>query len=102
MATTISNKEVNGKVLVYDSIFKNVDKETRKIICNIFQVLPVSNIKVVKAQKQMGTKDCGLFAIAYATALALGQNPSKLTFYQESMRSHFVACLEQEKLTLFP
>ena len=102
VATTIGNKRDDGKVLVNDSIFKIVDKETRKIICNIFQVLPVSNIKVVKAQKQMDTKDCGLFAIAYATALALGQNPSELRFHQESMGSHFVACLEQEKLMQFP
>ena len=77
VATTIGNNGDGGKVLVYDSIFKKVDGETRKIIYNIFQLLPVSNVKVVKAQKQMGTKDCGLFAIAYATALAFGQNPSK-------------------------
>ena len=102
VATTIGNKGVAGKVLVYDSIFNNVDKETRKIICTIFQQLPVSNVKVMKAQKQMGTKDCGLFAIANAVALALGQNLSKSRFRQESMRSHFVACVGQEKLVPFP
>ena len=102
VATTIGNKRDAGEVLVYDSIFKNVDRETRKNICNIFQLLPVSNIKVVKTKKQIGTKDCGLFAIAYATALALGQDPSKLSFHQESMRSHFVACLEKDKLMPFP
>ena len=102
VATTVGNNGDGGKVLVYDSIFKKVDRETRKIIYSIFQLLPVSNVKVVKAQKQMGTKDCGLFAIAYATALAFGQNPSKLRFRQESMRSHFVACLEEDKLIPFP
>ena len=102
VATTIGNKRDAGEVLVYDSIFKNVDRETRKNICNIFQLLPVSNIKVVKTKKQIGTKDCGLFAIAYATALALGQDPSKLSFHQESMRSHFVACLVQDELMPFP
>ena len=59
VATTIGNNRDGGKVLVYDSIFKKVDGETRKIIYNIFQLLPVSNVKVVKAQKQMGTKDVG-------------------------------------------
>ena len=102
VATTIGNKGDAGKVLVYDFIFNNVDKETRKIICTIFQQLPVSNVKVMKAQKQMGTKDCGLFAIANAVALALGQNLSKSRFCQESMRSHFVACVGQEKLVPFP
>ena len=46
VATTIGNKGDAGKVLVYDSIFNNVDKETRKIICTIFQQLPVSNVKL--------------------------------------------------------
>ena len=79
-------------LIVHDSIFKTVDRETGKSICDIFQLLPVSNIKVIKTKKEIGTKDCGLFAIAYATALALGQDTSKLLFHQESMRSHFVAC----------
>ena len=50
--------------------------------------------------KSMGMKDCGLYAIAFATALAFGQNPSKLTFHQKSMQSHFVTCLEQESHSL--
>ena len=99
VATTIGNKGDAGKVLIYDSILNNVDKETRKIICSIFQQLLISNIKVMKTQKQMGTKDC---AIANAVALALGQNPSKSRFRQESMRSHFVACVGQDKLLPFP
>ena len=74
----------------------------KMIICSIFQHLPASNIKVVKSQKKMGSKDCGLFAIANATALALGLNPSKSRFRQETMRSHFLACVEQEKLVPFP
>ena len=102
MATTIGRNGDAGNILVYDSIFKKVDEETRKTICNIFQLLPVTNGKVVKAQKQRGAKDCGLFAIANVTALACGQNPSKLRFRQESMQSHFVTCLEQNKFVPFP
>ena len=102
VATTIGNNRDASEVLVYDSIFKNVDRETRKIICNIFQLLPVSNVRVVKTKKQTGVKDCGLFAIVYASALVLGQDPSKVSFHQESIRSYFVACLEQDKLIPFP
>ena len=102
VATTTGRNGDAGNILVYDSIFKKVDRETRKTICNIFQLLPVTNVKVVKAQKQWGTKDCGLFAIANATALACGQNSSTLSFRQESMRSHFVTCVEQDKLVPFP
>ena len=85
VATTNENNKDANNILVYDSIFKKVYRETRKTICNIFQLLPVSNVKIAKAHKQIGTKDCGLFAIAYATALAFGQNLSKLRFCQECM-----------------
>ena len=62
VAITIQNNKDANNILVYDSIFKKVDRETRKTICNIFQLLPVSNVKIFKAEKQMGTKECGLFA----------------------------------------
>ena len=53
VVTTIGSKRDAGELLVYDSIFKNVDRETRKNICYIFQLLPVSNVKVVKTKKQI-------------------------------------------------
>ena len=102
MATTIGRNGDTGNVFVYDPIFQKVNGETRKNICNIFQLLPVTNVKVVKAQMQRGTKDCGLFPIANATALACGQNLPKLRFRQEFTQSHFVTCLEQNKLVPFP
>ena len=101
MGTTIGRNRDAGNVFVYDSIFKKVNGET-KSIGNIFQLLPVTNVKVAKAQKQRGTKDCGLFPIANETTLACGQNPSKLGFRQESVQSHFVTCLEQNKLVSIP
>ena len=79
VAIIIRNIREANNILVYDFIFKKVDRETRKIICNIFQLLPISNVKIFKAQKQ----DCGLFSLAYATPLAFGQNPSNLRFCQE-------------------
>ena len=42
--------------------------------------------------------DCGLYAIAYATYLAHGKDPKRLTtryFKQELMRYHLVKCFEQ-------
>ena len=100
LATNIGNR--GNEILVYDSIFKNLDKETKKLISDHFPSVPVSKIRVVKSQKQQGIKDCGLFAIGYATALAHGQNMAKLRFRQESMRSHFINCVQQNKFTPFP
>ena len=58
MATIIGSKGDAINVLAYHFISKNIDKETRKIICSIFQWLSVGNVKVVKAQKdKMSVKD---------------------------------------------
>ena len=46
--------------------------------------------------------DCGLYAIAYITAIAYGNDPCALVFHQEMLRSHFIKCLQQKYLTEFP
>ena len=55
-----------------------------------------------KFQKQIGTNDCGAFAIAAATAIAFGINPSSAHFQQKKMQSHILACFEKQELTPFP
>ncbi len=52
--------------------------------------------------KQGGTTDCGLYAIAIATSLAYGIDPSQLIFDQQEMRCHFVDCLSSQSLKPFP
>ena len=62
----------NGLVKVFDSLYNEVDKQTMDLIHHLYG----SEIKVVleESPKQVGLKDCGLFAIATATQLANGQN----------------------------
>ena len=43
-----------------------------EVIFNLFS--QHCSIEVVQNQKQIGGKDCGLFAISNATALCFGQN----------------------------
>ena len=50
-------------------------------------------------QKQEGGTDCGLFAIAAATAIAHGVDPTQLKFKQASMRTHLLKYFESEKPT---
>lgn len=93
-----------NQVKVYDSLFSHCDMETEAIVDNLFQWS--KSIKLVvtvsRSQKQKGTADCGLFAIANATAIAHGKNPSKLQFKQESMRAHLVHCFDCKQMSLFP
>ena len=60
--------------------------------------------QVVRVQRQQGTTDCGLYAIAYMYALhvANGDDPAKLKFEQKKMRAHFLECLKIKKLVSFP
>ena len=97
--TTISCND--GMVKVYDSFYRHLDESTKKIL---YQVFPNdTNIKVVRtSQKQEGAKDCGLFAIAFATSLAYGVDISATTFDQPKMTLHLARCFTENKLTIFP
>ena len=96
-------KCANGQVHVVDSLFKLLDDETKTTICRLFQrSVNSAIIKVIHSQKQTGVKDCGLFSIAFTTAIAFGQNPTKQKFQQQSMRAHLVNCFEKKKMTPFP
>ena len=88
---------------VYDSIFQFCDKELKLTVDNLFQYnsnKPV--IKVVHCQKQKGSADCGVFAVANATAIAFGKNPSKLKLQEDALRAHLVSCFNKKYISLFP
>ena len=51
---------------------------------------------------QEGSKVCGIFAIAYATELVYGSNPSICVFDQSEMRNHLLDCLQKREMTPLP
>ena len=63
---------------------------------------PKISVEFVDVQKQFGSSDCGVYAIAYTTALSLGQDPGTLVFFQSEMRRHLFKMLKEKKLTMFP
>ena len=80
-----------------------VIKETEKVISNLFQWNTTKLIITVsRCLKQKDIDDCGLYAIVYSAAIAFGDNPSKLTFKQEALRSHLVNCFHVKKMLVFP
>ncbi len=57
----------------------------------------------MNVQLQNGGSDhCGLFAIAFATALVNGIQPAHCVFDQSEMRQHLVTSLEKGILPMFP
>ena len=97
VASTLISKP--NSVSVYDSLYDSLDEESLKVIQYLFGV---EEVCVVPVQKQQGYNDCGLFAIAYAVHLAKKRNPEMAYFFQSQMRSHFINCLSQGKMSLFP
>ena len=90
-------------VKVYDSFFHSVDHTTKNVIVNLFQYTDTKpTIKMGRSQKQKSPDDCGIFAIAYTTAIAFGAQLEKLNMTQDRMRAHLVSCLSNESFSVFP
>ena len=77
----------SGTVKVYDSIYTHVDEKSKVVIRNLFHLQSNTSdcIEIVPTKKQSGVRDCGLYAIAVATALLFGEDPSEK---QSDMRNH--------------
>ena len=58
--------------------------------------------KVNVQQQRVGTLDCGLFAVAYATEVCYRMDPAKASFEQSKTNIHLIQCLEEGKLARFP
>ena len=72
-------------------------------ICDITQ--PATNtisFKVQLVQQQSNQVDCGVFSIAFAVILALGDNPALVTYEQTSLRFHLNKCLKLGKFSQYP
>ena len=59
-------------------------------------------LKIHKTQLQVGSSDCGLFAIVFATELAFGHSPASSEYCQDQMRKHFEQCIANNQLVPFP
>ena len=64
---------------------------------NIFRQYQLS-----PCHQQVGTTDCGVFAIAYSIDILFGNNPSEIVYDQSILPQHLVDCFEKGTLTMFP
>ena len=102
VATTISSSS-SETIYVFDSLYTSIDAPTSDLIKRIFNGAP--EIVMKDCQKQIGTKDCGLFAIAIATTLASSRDikhTCNVTYNQSTMRGHLIKCFENYYLSPFP
>jgi len=92
-----------SNILVYDSMYPSAGQATKQQVASITMVAePELTLSFIDVQMQAGGSDCGVFALAFATAICFGHSPGKFQFNQQQMRSHLIDCLEKEHFTMFP
>ena len=90
-------------VCVYDSLYSSAGTRLEAQFASLIQTeKPEISLEFVDVTVQAGTYDCGLFAVAFATALALGIRPEEFEFNQLEMRKNLYQCFEKRKMEMFP
>ena len=86
-----------------DSLRLGLSTSVKRTIANLLHTnKPTIVIQQARMQLQSGGADCGLFAIATATAICNGQDPENIRFDQRQMRQHLLKCLDDKLLLPFP
>ena len=98
------NRSENNTCHILDSLSRGkITKNLEKKICALLlSKEPVIKVVINSVQQQANGVDCGVFAIAYATSLAFGENPTLCSYNVPLMRQHLVNCLEKEMMYPFP
>ena len=93
----------SADVILYDSKYSLLHEHTRLLLSQlVFTKNKYFTVGIANVNKQSGDNDCGLFAAAYITSIAHGQDPSSIVYNQGLMREHLLTCLETKRMALFP
>ena len=92
-----------GHIQWFDSLHMQSSTDTKRVIAYIILYKGDEiTVDVCNVVKQAGASDCGFFALAYATAVCHGLDPTALCFDQRKLRQHVVDCIENKFVTPFP
>ena len=105
VCTTSVNTKKESDVYVMDSL-GGVCPMSHSLQQQIAQVYGGRRSQLIvrsrSVQQQVGVKDCGLFAVAFAVEVCQKNDPSSVSYDQSKMRSHFASCLQKGHLDTFP
>ncbi len=94
---------VHPVVNVYDSMYRSVSTGVKAQIATLLHTKAKEiTLNFMNVHIQAGGCDCGLFAIANATALAFGHSPGLFQYNQPQMRQHLLSCFQNQAITIFP
>ncbi len=93
-----------GAVDVFDCSTCSRNSRTLKRQLALILQCPAASfcVRHIDVQRQNGSSECGLFAIAFAYTLCLGLDPSTIRYDQAQMRTHYEACINDEEFEMFP
>ena len=90
-------------ISLYDSLYTNIPLTLVDcVIVFIHSSAQVLTFRNLQMQKQTNSSDCGVFAIATATSLCHGEDPTTVVWDTSKMRNHLMKCLLSNKMELFP
>ena len=90
-------------VHVYDNMYPSAGTLVKAQVAALLQTeSPALHLQFMNVQMQAGGYDCGLFAVAFATALAFGEPPGQYHYDQEKMRRHLWNCFCRREMSIFP
>ncbi len=90
-------------VHVYDSMYPSASTTVKaQVAVLLHTTFPSVQLNFMGIQMQSGGADCGVFAVAFATSLALGKAPGQFHFDQPRIRQHLFKCLKSRKMVMFP
>ena len=104
VANTLPNKMTNQNHFIYDSLCgKKLNRDTIEQISSYsFCSNDELSMNIMPVQQQRNGTDCGLFAIAFATSLAYGDDPTELLYDDNQLCRHLLYCLKKENMERFP
>ena len=92
-----------GQVVIYDSLSSSPNSFVVGSVASLIQTQETFfTLQLATASQQINHYDCGVYAIAFATALMFDTDPSKITFDSQNMRQHLIECFTRQNLTSFP
>ncbi|XP_045115629.1 uncharacterized protein LOC123507114 [Portunus trituberculatus] len=93
----------SGQLAVYDSMYDELSACTTALVAQLQELhVPPPGAVMRPVQRQNDGYSCGLFALAFAFSIAVGQDPCTVRYDRASMAPHLVKCLEQGIVEAFP
>ena len=93
----------DGVINWYDSLHCNPGEKAQETIASIIHSARNEIvINVMNVQRQQNGSDCGVFALAFATTLCEGSDPTEMAYDHSKMRSHMASCFDALEPQPFP